>query len=156
MFRRPSLIDTLHRERKTQKNIAERTGCSQCAVSKHRPSNLAGRKRCGRKKYTSKKDVWSLEKIVKTWPFQERGGFYKEWTQAGVKASRAIAHGPTTKRLQMSHSLILLSHFWIWHNVGSDWLGLRRKRTGLLLNDPKSSSQMKANFAYHLGIKFRK
>ncbi len=31
--------------------------------------------------------------------------------------------------------------------------GLRRKRTGLLLNGPKSSFQMKVNVAFHLEIK---
>ncbi len=31
--------------------------------------------------------------------------------------------------------------------------GLRRKRTGLLLSDPKSSFRVKVNFAFHLEIK---
>ncbi len=31
--------------------------------------------------------------------------------------------------------------------------GLRRKRTGLLLSGPKSSFQIKVNFAFHLEIK---
>ena len=91
-----TIIDTLHKEGKTQKRIAERAGCSQSAVSKHLRGNLQGRKRCGRKKCTSKRDDRSLEKIVKRGRFRNLGELHKEWTQAGVKASRATTH----RRLQ--------------------------------------------------------
>ncbi len=44
-------------------------------------------------------------------------------------------------------------HFWNRNNVRSILPGLRRKITGLLLSGPKSSFQMKVNFAFHLEIK---
>ncbi len=47
----------------------------------------------------------------------------------------------------------LPSHFWNRNIVRSILPGLRRKRTGLLLSGPKSSFQMKVNFAFHLEIK---
>ncbi len=42
------------------------------------------------------------------------------------------------------------SHFWTRDNVRNILPGLWRKRTGLLLSGPKSSFQMKVNFAFHL------
>ncbi len=47
----------------------------------------------------------------------------------------------------------LPSHFWTRDNVRSILPGLWRKRTGLLLSGPKSSFQMKVNFAFNLEIK---
>ncbi len=47
----------------------------------------------------------------------------------------------------------LPSHFWTRDNVRSILPGLWRKRTGLLPSGPKSSFQMKVNFAFHLEIK---
>ncbi len=54
---------------------------------------------------------------------------------------------------QTSSGKGLPSHFWTRDNVRSILPGLWRKRTGLLLSGPKSSSQMKVNFAFHLEIK---
>ncbi len=47
----------------------------------------------------------------------------------------------------------LPSHFWNRNIVRSVLPGLRRKRTRLLLSGPKSSFQMKVNFAFNLEIK---
>ncbi len=44
-------------------------------------------------------------------------------------------------------------HFWNRNNVRSILPGLRRKITGLLLSGPKSSFQIKVNFAFLLEIK---
>ncbi len=44
-------------------------------------------------------------------------------------------------------------HFWNRNIVWSILPGLRIKRTGLLLSGPKSSFQIKVNFAFHLEIK---
>ncbi len=44
-------------------------------------------------------------------------------------------------------------HFWNRNIVRSILPGLRRKRTGLLLSGPKSTFQMKVNFAFNLEIK---
>ncbi len=54
---------------------------------------------------------------------------------------------------QTSSGKGLPSHFWTRDNVRSVLPGLWRKRTGLLLSGPKSSFQMKVNFAFHLEIK---
>ncbi len=54
---------------------------------------------------------------------------------------------------QTSSGKGLPSHFWTRDNVRSVLPGLWRKITGLLLSGPKSSFQMKVNFAFHLEIK---
>ncbi len=54
---------------------------------------------------------------------------------------------------QTSSGKELPNHFWNRNIVRSILPGLRRKRTGLLLSGPKSSFQMKVNFAFHLEIK---
>ncbi len=51
---------------------------------------------------------------------------------------------------QTSSGKGLPSHFWTRDNVRSILPGRWRKRTGLLLSGPKSSFQMKVNFAFHL------
>ncbi len=54
---------------------------------------------------------------------------------------------------QTSSGKGLPSHFWNRNNVRSVLPGLWRKRTGLLLSGPKSSFQIKVNFAFNLEIK---
>ncbi len=91
-------IVTLHKEGNTQKVIAKEAGCSQSSVSKHINREAKVRKICGRKKKcTSNRDNRILERIVKQNPFKNVGEIHKEWTAAGVSASR---HG-----FQLSHSL---------------------------------------------------
>ena len=60
-----TIIDTLHKEGKTQKVIAEKAGCSQSSVLKHLKGMLSGWAKCGRKRCTSKRDDHSLEKTMK-------------------------------------------------------------------------------------------
>ncbi len=50
-----TIIDTLHKEGKTQTFIVKEAGCSQSAVSKHVNRKLSGRKKCGRKRW-----CWSI------------------------------------------------------------------------------------------------
>ncbi len=85
-------IDTLLKEDKTQKVIAKEAGCSQSSVSKHSNREAKGRKRCDRKKCTSNRDNRTLERIVKQNPFKNVGEIHKEWTAAGVSASRTTTH----------------------------------------------------------------
>ncbi len=54
---------------------------------------------------------------------------------------------------QTSSGKELPNHFWNRNIVRSILPGLRRKRTGLLLSGPKSSFQVKINFAFLLEIK---
>ena len=85
-------IDTLHKEGKTQKVIAKEAGCSQRSVSKQINRAAKGRKRCGRKPCTNNRDNRTLERIVKQSPFKNVGEIHKEWTAAGVSASRTTMH----------------------------------------------------------------
>ncbi len=87
-----TIIDTLHKEGKSQTFIAKEAGCSQSAVSKHVNRKLSGRKKCGRKRGTTNRENRSLMRIVKQNRFKNLGELHKEWTEAGVKASRATTH----------------------------------------------------------------
>ncbi len=87
-----TIIDTLHKEGKPQTFIAKEAGCSQSAVSKHVNRMLSGRKKCGRKRCTTNRENSSLMRIVKQNRFKNLGELHKEWTEAGVKASRATTH----------------------------------------------------------------
>ncbi len=87
-----TIIDTLHKEGKPQTFIAKEAGCSQSAVSKHVNRKLSGRKKCGRKRCTTNRKNRSLMRIVKQNRFKNLGELHKEWTEAGVKASRATTH----------------------------------------------------------------
>ena len=98
------IIDTLHKEGKTQKVIVKEAGCSQSSVSKHINRKLQGRKRCG-KKCTSNKDNHTLERIVKQNPFKNVGEIHKEWTAAGVSASRATTQTYARHGFQLLYSL---------------------------------------------------
>ncbi len=84
-----TIIDTLHKEGKPQTFIAKEAGCSQSAVSKHVNRKLSGRKKCGRKRCTTNRENRSFMRIVKQNRFKNLGELHKEWTEAGVKASRA-------------------------------------------------------------------
>ncbi len=87
-----TIIDTLHKEGKPQTFIAKAAGCSQSAVSKHVNRKLSGRKKCGRKRCRTNRENHSLVRIVKQNRFKNLSELHKEWTEAGVKASRATTH----------------------------------------------------------------
>ncbi len=87
-----TIIDTLHKEDKPQTFIAKEAGCSQSTVSKHVNRKLSGKKKCGRKRCTTNQENRSLMRIVKQNRFKNLGERHKEWTEAGVKASRATTH----------------------------------------------------------------
>ncbi len=74
---------------------------------------------------------------------------WESFTRSGLKLDQCIKshHAQTYSRKGLP------SHFWTRDNVRSILPGLWRKRTGLLLSGPKSSFQMKVNFAFHLEIK---
>ncbi len=87
-------IDTLHKEGKSQRVITERRGCLQSAVSKQIKCKVDGN--LGRKWCTSNRDDSKLENTVKQSWFKHLGELHKEWTEAGVSASRVT----TLRRLQ--------------------------------------------------------
>ncbi len=75
-------------------------------------------------------------RIAKQNRFKNLGELHKEWTEAGVKASRS----PHT---DVSRNLATVV-------VRGVLPGLRRRRTGLLPSGPKSSFQMRASFVFYL------
>ncbi len=87
-----TIIDTLHKEDKPQSFIDKEAGCSQSAVSKHVNRKLSVRKNCGRKRCTTNRENRSRMRIVKQNRFKNLGELHKEWTEAGVKASRNTTH----------------------------------------------------------------
>ncbi len=133
-----TIIDTLHKEGKPQTFIAKEAGCSQSAVSKHVNRKLNGRKKCKRKRCTTNRENRSLMRIVKQNRFKNLCELNKEWTEAGVKASRATTH----RRVKELATVVIRGVL----------PGLRR-RTGLLPSGPKSSFQMRASFVFHLKTK---
>ncbi len=87
-----TIIDTLHKEGKPQTFIAKEAGCSQSAVSMHVNRKLSGRKKCGRQRCITSRENRSLMRIVKHNQFKNLGELHNEWTEAGVKVSRATTH----------------------------------------------------------------
>ncbi len=83
-------IDTWHKEGKTQKVIAKKRLAVHRALC---PSTLIERRREGKDVVeTSNWDNRTLERIVKQNPFKNVGEIHKEWTAAGVSASRTTTH----------------------------------------------------------------
>ncbi len=80
-----TIIDTLHKEGKPQTFIAKEAGCSQRAVAKHVNRELSGRKTVRKKKMHNQPR--------EPQPYEDcQAKLHKEWTEAGVKASRATTH----------------------------------------------------------------
>ncbi|KAL0149433.1 hypothetical protein M9458_055221 [Cirrhinus mrigala] len=77
-----AIIDTLKQEGKTQKEISERIGCSQSAVSRHLSGKSVGRKKCGRKRCTTRRGDRTLRKIVEKDRFQTLGDLRKQNIQS--------------------------------------------------------------------------
>ncbi len=121
-----TIIDTLHKESKPQTFIAKEAGCSQSAVSKHVNRRLSGRKKCGRKRCTTNRENRSLVSIVKQNQFKNLGELHKEWTEAGVKASRATTHRVWVEKLiaQVAWSPVLFPQsVMIWGAMSSAGVG---------------------------------
>ncbi len=86
-------------------------------------------------------------------PFKNVGEIHKEWTAAGVSASRTTTAQTYARHgFQLSHSLCQAT---LEQQTASEAVspGLKTKRTGLLLSGPKLCSLMKVNFAFPLEIR---
>ncbi len=103
---------------------------------------LTGRKNLGRKRCTSNRDDCKLENTVKQSWFKPLWVLHKEWTEAGVSASRVT----TLRRLQKKGYQATSEPE---TTSEASYLGCGEKE----LSGPKSSFQMKVNFAFHLEIK---
>ncbi len=77
--------------------------------------------------------------------FKHLGELHKEWTEAGVSASRVT----TLRHLQEMATKPLLKQ-----KHRQKHLTWAKRKRSLLLSGPKSSFQMKVNLAFHLEIKF--
>ncbi len=108
-------------------------------------AKLTGRKNLGRKRCTSNRDDRKLENTVKQSWFKHLGELHKEWTEAGVSASRV-----TTLRHLQEKGYQATSE--PETTSEASYLGCGEKELDLL-SGPKSSFQMKVNFAFHLEIK---
>ncbi len=113
-------------------------------------AKLTGRKHLGRKRCTSNRDdllnteysqEYSQAKLIQTLVRASQGVDWS-WSQC-IKSHHA----------QTFSGKGLPSHFLTRDNIRSILPGLWRIRTGLLLSGPKSSFQIKVNFAFHLEIK---
>ncbi len=144
-----TIIDTLHKEGKPQTFIAKDAGCSQSAVSKHVNRELSGRKKCGRKRCTTNRENRSLMRIVKQNRFKNLGELYKEWTDAGVKASRATTHR-RVKEFGYSCHIPLVKPL-LNHRQRQRCLTWAKEKKNWTV--AKSSFQMRASFIFHLETK---
>ncbi len=133
-----TIIDTLHKEGKPQTFIAKEAGCSQSAVSKHVNRKLSGRKKCGGKRCTTNRYNCSLIRIVKQIWFKNLGELHKEWTEAGVKASRA-----TTQRRVKEFGCSCRQRRLTW----------AKEKNWTVAQWPKVLFQMRASFVFHLETK---
>ncbi len=83
-------------------------------------------------------------------------GWPQAWEYCQAKLIKTLGQGVNwswSHHAQTSSGKGLPSHFWNRNIIRSILPGLRRNRTGLLCSSPKSSFQMKVNFAIHLEIK---
>ncbi len=102
-------------------------------------AKFTGRKNLGRKRCTSNRDDRKLENTVKQSWFKHLGELHKEWTEAGVSASRVT----TLRRLQEKGYQATSEPETMSE---ASYLGCEEKE----LSGPKSSFQIKVNFAFHL------
>ncbi len=77
-----TIIDTLHKESKSQRLITERGGSYRVLYQSILNAKLTGRKKLGRKMCTSNRDDRKLENTVKQSRFNHSGELHKEWTEA--------------------------------------------------------------------------
>ncbi len=112
-----TIIDTLHKEGKSQRVIAERCAVQGVLYQSILNAKLTGRKKLGRKRCTSNRDDCKLENTVKQSWFKHLGELHKELIEAGFKSPHA----------QTSSGKGLPSHLWKRNNVRSILPGLRWK-----------------------------
>ncbi len=79
-----SIIDTLHKEVALLNGVAVQGVLYQSILN----AKFTGRKKLCRKRCTSNRNERKLENTVKQSQFKHLGELHKEWTEAGVSASR--------------------------------------------------------------------
>ncbi len=91
-----TIIDTLHKEGKPQTFIAKEAVHRVLYPSMLTEGWVEGKS--GRKRCTTNRENRSLMRIVKKNRFKNFGELHKEWTEAGIKASRATTLLPLFPR----------------------------------------------------------
>ncbi len=82
------IIDILHKQGKSQRVITEGVAVQGVLYQSILNAKLTERKKFGRKMCPSNMDDRKLENTVKQSQFKHLGELHKEWTEAGVSASR--------------------------------------------------------------------
>ncbi len=77
-----TIIDTLHKESKSQRGITERGAVQGVLYQSILNTKLTGRKKLGRKMCTSNRDDRKLENTVQQSRFKHMRELHKEWTEA--------------------------------------------------------------------------
>ncbi len=134
-----TIIYTLHKEGNHKHSLPNKLAVHRVLYPSMLTESWVGRKKCGRKRCTTNRENRSLMRIVKQNQFKNLGELHKEWTEAGVKASRA----PHTDVSRNFATVV----------VRGVLPGLRRRRTGLLPSGPKSSFKTRTRFLFHLETK---
>ncbi len=102
-----TIIDTLHKEGKSQRVNTERGGCSRHAVSKHIKCKVDWKEEIGQENVQKQQGWRKLENTVKKSRFKHLGELHKEWMEAGVSASRVTTlrhrHRATKPLLKQKH-----------------------------------------------------
>ncbi len=129
-----TIVDTLHKEGKTQTFITKEAVCSQSAVSKHANRKMSGRKTM----HKQPREPQSYEDCQAK-SIQEFG-----WTSQGMDWGWGQGIKSTTHRRVEEFGFSCLQRRLTW---------TKRRRTGLLPSGPKSSFQMRASFVFHLETK---
>ncbi len=138
-----TIIDTLHKEGKSQRVISERVAVQGVLYQSILNAKLTGGKKLGRKMCTStgipSLRIPSSKADSNTWESLQ------EWTEAGVSASRVT----TLRHLQEKATKPLLKQK--HHQKHLTWA--KEKNNWTVASGPKSSFQMKVNVAFNLEIK---
>ncbi len=139
-----TIIDTLHKEGKSQRVITERGGCSRSAVSKHIKCKVDWKEEIGLENVHKQQGWPQAWEYCQAKPIQTLGrasqGVNWSWSQCIKSHHAQISSGKGYQATSESETTSEASYL--------GWL--RRKRTGLLLGGPKSSFQKKVHLAFRL------
>ncbi len=101
-----TIIETLHKEGNSQRGITERGGCLRKTVSKQIKCKVDWKEEIGKENVHKQQDDRKLENTVKQSRFKHLGELHKEWTEAGVSASRVT----TLRHLQENQATSETKH----------------------------------------------
>ncbi len=138
-----TIIDTFHKEGKSQKVITERSGCSRSAVSKHIKCKVDCKEEVGLGKCAQATGI--NHRLREYCQARADSNTWESFTRSELKLESVHQEFITLRRLQGKGYQATSE---TETSVRSILPGLRRKRTGLLLSGPKFSFQMKVNFAF--------